>query len=197
MSEKHILKTPLEPSVVKALNTGDIVYLSGRIFTARDQAHMLMLKHGIPKGLETKGLAVYHCGPIVKENQNGQYITSAGPTTSMRMESLEPEFLRISGALAVIGKGGMGPSTLEALKKCGAIYLSITGGVGALAMKQLGQIKAVHFLEELGPVEAVWVFDAIELGPLVVTMDSHGNSLHDAVSRETRANLEKVLARTK
>jgi tartrate/fumarate subfamily iron-sulfur-dependent hydro-lyase beta chain len=197
MSKKQVLKTPLDPSAVKALNVGDIVYLSGRLFTARDQAHMLMLRQGIPKDLETKGLAVYHCGPIVKENENGQYITSAGPTTSMRMESLEPDFLKLSGALAVIGKGGMGPSTLEALKKCGAVYLSITGGVGALAMKQLGPIKAVHFLEELGPVEAVWVFDAIELGPLVVTMDSHGNSLHKTVSAETLINLDKILARMK
>ena len=193
MTQKKVLMTPLDPTAVKNLNCGDIIYLNGRIFTARDQAHMLMLKQGIPKDLETKGLAVYHCGPIVKENENGQYITSAGPTTSMRMESLEPEFLRISGALAVIGKGGMGPLTLEALKKHGAVYLSITGGVGALAMKQLGPIKGVRFLEELGPVEAVWEFDAHELGPLVVTMDSNGNSLHDAVSKETKANLEKVL----
>jgi tartrate/fumarate subfamily iron-sulfur-dependent hydro-lyase beta chain len=197
MTKKHVLRTPLASSDVMALKVGDVVYLDGRIFTARDQAHMLMLKQGIPKGLETKGLAVYHCGPIVKENENGQYITSAGPTTSMRMESLEPEFLRLSGTLAVIGKGGMGPSTLEALKKYGAVYLSITGGVGALAMKQLGPIKAVHFLEELGPVEAVWEFDARELGPLVVTMDAHGNSLHKTVSAETLINLEKVLMRMK
>lgn len=194
---KHVLHTPLDTSVVKTLKVGDIVYLTGRLFTARDQAHMLMLKQGIPKGLETKGFAVYHCGPIVKENESGQYITSAGPTTSMRMESLQGDFLKLTGAMAIIGKGGMGPSTLEALKKYGAVYLSITGGVGALAMKQLGPIKAVHFLEELGPVEAVWEFNAHELGPLVVTMDAHGNSLHKTISAETLVNLDNVLAQLK
>lgn len=197
MTGKRIITTPLDPKTVKALKTGDIVYLSGRIFTARDQAHILMLRNGIPEGLRTSGGAVYHCGPIVKDGPSGKYILSAGPTTSMRMETLEPGFLELSGAKAIVGKGGMGPATLEALKKHSAVYLTITGGVGASAMKQLGPIKNVHLLEELGPVEAVWEFDAQELGPLVVTMDSNGNSLHDDVSNVTLANLEKALARMK
>jgi len=195
-AEKRIIRTPLDPRTVKSLKIGDAVYLTGRIFTARDQAHILMLKDGIPPGLETKGLAVYHCGPIVKQRNGERIITSAGPTTSMRMESLETEFLEMSGALAIVGKGGMGPETLKALEKLGAVYLSITGGLGALAMKRLGPIKAVHFLEELGPVEAVWVFDAVELGPLVITMDSHGNSLHEAVSAVTRENLARILEKS-
>jgi tartrate/fumarate subfamily iron-sulfur-dependent hydro-lyase beta chain len=190
---KRIIRTPLDQKTIGSLKIGDVVFLSGRIFTARDQAHMLMLKDGLPPGLETKGLAVYHCGPIVKQMNGERVITSAGPTTSMRMESLEPEFLEMSGARAVIGKGGMGHGTLKALERLGAVYLSITGGLGALAMKRLGPMKEVHFLEELGPVEAVWVFDAEELGPLVVTMDSHGNSLHDAVSAVTGENLAGVL----
>ena len=193
MNEKRIIHTPLDPALVRSLRSGEVVYLTGRIFTARDQAHILMLREGIPAGLETKQLAIYHCGPIAKPDLGGWRILSAGPTTSMRMESLESEFLEKSGALAVIGKGGMGPETLEALKKLGAIYLSITGGVGVTAMKQLGPVKAVHFLDELGPVEAVWEFDAIKFGPLVVTMDTHGHSLHADVSKETRANLDHIL----
>ena len=193
MTGKRIIRTPLDPETIDSLKIGDVVFLNGRIFTARDQAHVLMLKHGIPDGLETKGMAVYHCGPIVKQMKRERVITSAGPTTSMRMESLEPEFLEMSGARAVIGKGGMGHGTLKAMEKLGAVYLSITGGLGAMTMKRLGPVKEVHFLEELGPVEAVWVFDAEELGPLVVTMDSHGNSLHDAVSAVTLKNLARVL----
>jgi tartrate/fumarate subfamily iron-sulfur-dependent hydro-lyase beta chain len=189
------LNTPLDVKTVKSLGLGDIVTLSGRIFTARDQAHILMLRAGVPRDLATKDLAVYHCGPIVKRVGADMAVTSAGPTTSMRMESLEPEFIRMTGVRAVIGKGGMGQATLEAMKRHGAVYLSITGGVGALAMRQLGPAKAVHFLEELGPVEAVWEFDAKYMGPLVVTMDSHGNSLHDAVSAETKANLDRILAK--
>ncbi len=194
-AERKIIRTPLDPGAVKSLKIGEIVYMSGRIFTARDQAHVLMLKKGIPPGLETKGLAIYHCGPIVKQRNGERTITSAGPTTSMRMESLEPEFLEMSGALAIVGKGGMGHGTLRALERLGAVYLSITGGLGALAMKRLGSIKEVYFLEELGPVEAVWLFDADELGPLVVTMDSHGNSLHEAVSAVTRENLARILGK--
>lgn len=190
---RAVIRTPLSPEAVRRLKIGDVVYLSGRIFTARDQAHMLMLEKGMPAGLETRNLAVYHCGPVVKGAGRSMAVTSAGPTTSMRMEKLEPRFLEMSGALAVIGKGGMGPGTLEALQRLGAVYLSITGGVGALAMKALGPVKGVHFLDELGPVEAVWEFDAKELGPLVVTMDSHGNSLHEAVSAVTRENLDRLV----
>jgi len=195
VSSDRVLRTPLEAGEVKSLKIGDVVYISGRIFTARDEAHMLMLREGIPPGLETRGLAVYHCGPIVKEKNGKRTITSAGATTSMRMESLEPKFLEISGAKAVIGKGGMGRGTSAALEYLGAVYLSITGGLGALAMRRLGPAKGVHFLEELGPVEAVWVFEADRLGPLVVTMDSHGNSLHEAVSAVTRENLARILAK--
>lgn len=193
MNPKKIIRTPLDPAELKTLKSGEVVYLTGRIFTARDQAHIMMLRDGIPPELETKRLAVYHCGPIAKPDPLGWRILSAGPTTSMRMESLESDFLEKSGALAIIGKGGMGPRTLEALKRLGAVYLSITGGVGVTAMKQLGPVKKVHFLDELGPVEAVWEFDAIELGPLVVTMDTHGHSLHESVSAETKSNLERVL----
>ncbi len=193
MNGKKVVRTPLDPSLVKSLRIGEVIYLSGRIFTARDQAHLLMLKGGIPSGLKTRGLAVYHCGPIAKQEMGKWRILSAGPTTSIRMESMEPRFMEISGVLAVIGKGGMGPGTLDALKRLGAVYLSITGGVGVTAMKQLGPVQAVHFLDELGPVEAVWEFDAKELGPLVVTMDTHGHSLHDHVSSETLTNLEMVL----
>lgn len=194
MTDRKILNTPLDPAEIRGLAVGDIVYITGRIFTARDQAHMLMLRNGIPPGLETRNMPVYHCGPIAKPDGNGGWnIISAGPTTSMRMESLEPQFLKISGAGAIIGKGGMGPDTLAALEEHGAVYLSITGGLGALAMKQLGPAKSVHFLEELGPVEAVWEFDAVELGPLVVTMDSRGNSLHSQMDEKTAEALNKLL----
>ncbi len=190
---KRILKTPLDPQEVKRLNIGDIVYITGRVITARDQAHILLLKTGIPKDIIMENMPIYHCGPIAKKNGDGWTITSAGPTTSMRMESLEWDFLRESGAKAIVGKGGMGPRTLEALKEQGAVYLSITGGVGALAMKQLGPAKNVHFLKELGPVEAMWEFDAVELGPLVVTMDSKGNSLHQQEMERTKRNLDRLI----
>lgn len=193
MTGRRIIETPLSRDAAGRLKMGDVVYLTGRLFTARDQAHMLMLERGIPPGLGTKDMVLYHCGPIVKERDGAMVVTSAGPTTSMRMEALEPRFLEISGARAVIGKGGMGAGTLEALKNLGCVYLSITGGVGALAMRALGPVRAVHFLEELGPVEAVWEFDATELGPLVVTMDSHGNSLHDTVGAVTAENLAGIL----
>lgn len=123
----------------------------------------------------------------------GWSILSAGPTTSFRMESLEPRFLDLFGVKVIIGKGGMGPRTLEALRKHTVVYAAFTGGAGALAARGLGRVKGVHYLDELGMAEAVWVFEAREFGPLVVSMDSHGGSLYEGVNRTTGENLRDIL----
>ena len=122
---------------------------------------------------------------------------AAGPTTSMRMESLEPEFLRKFKPRVIVGKGGMGEGTLKALAEVGAVYCHFTGGAGALAAQRIKGVREVHYLDELGIPEAVWVFEVERFGPLVVAMDSHGRSLYAEVGAEVKRNLEKVLGRTK
>jgi len=192
MAEYH-LETPIDEQTIAGLKAGDIIFLSGTVFTARDEAHMELLEHGDIPGFDMTGLGLYHCGPVMKNDQGEWKIISAGPTTSFRMESLEPKFLDRFGVKVIIGKGGMGQSTLEALKKHNVVYVSFTGGAGALAAKGLGEVKDVHYLEELGMPEAVWVFEAKDFGPLVVSMDAHGNSLYDTVNENSKKKLEGII----
>ena len=190
---EYRLTTPLDDETISKLGVGDIVYLSGTVFTARDEAHMELLKDGEPDGLDMRGLALYHCGPVMKKEGDRWMVTAAGPTTSSRMETLEPDFLAKFPVKMIIGKGGMGPLTLAALKEHNVVYTSFTGGAGALAAKGLGEVKTVYYLDELGMPEAVWVFEAKEYGPMVVSMDAHGNSLYDEVNAKAKENLERIL----
>lgn len=188
----HNLTTPLNDGQAAALKVGDTVFLSGTLFTARDAAHRVMLERGKIPGLDTRGLALYHCGPLAKMADGRWRILSAGPTTSHRMEPLEAKVIERFGVSLVIGKGGMGAQTLDALKRCGAAYLSFPSSA-ALAAKMLGDVKAVHFLDELGMAEAVWVLEASSFGPLVVSMDSRGRSLYRNVEKASKANLNRIL----
>jgi len=192
---KGILRTPIAEDEVRALKAGDVIYVSGLLFTARDEAHKVLLERGEPFPLE--GLALFHCGPVVRKRGDGWEVIAAGPTTSMRMESLEPEFLRRFKPRVIVGKGGMGEETLAALSEVGAVYCHFTGGAGALAAQRIKGVREVHHLEELGIPEAVWVFEVERFGPLVVAMDAHGRSLYAEVGAAVETNLEKVLARTK
>ena len=143
--------------------------------------------------METEDNVLYHCGPVMRKEGEEWRIISAGPTTSIRMESLEKEFIERFGIRVIIGKGGMGKRTLQALQDNGAVYVHFTGGAGALAAVGLGRVKNVYLLEKLGMAEAVWVFEAREFGPLVVAMDSKGASLYDIIDEETKSNLERLL----
>jgi len=190
---EYMLTTPIADETVSKLRVGDVIHVSGTVFTARDEAHMEFLKHGGISGFDVAGMVLYHCGPVMMQKDGEWKVISAGPTTSFRMETLEPDFLASFGVKLIIGKGGMGPGTLNALGKHTAVYASFTGGAGALAAKRLERVTGVHFLDELGMAEAVWVFEAKNFGPLVVTMDSHGGSLHAEVNRVTESNLKRLL----
>ena len=191
---EYTFSTPIPDSDIEKLRAGDILYLKGILFTARDEAHMHLLEHPIA-GFDPRGLALYHCGPVMKQVGGEWQAVAAGPTTSARMDSLEARFLEKYGPKVIVGKGGMGAKTRDALVKHKAVFTNYTGGAGALAAKSLPRVKAVHLLEELGMAEAVWVFEADRFGPLIVTMDSHGRSLHDEVDEATRARAEEIKAR--
>jgi fumarate hydratase subunit beta len=163
------LKTPLGTEVL-ALSAGDPVELSGIVYTARDEAHLRMMKDGIP--FDPKGAAVYHCGPVVQDNR----IIAAGPTTSARMNNLS-KFLLDAGVRALVGKGGMGPAVREQLENKG-VYLAFTGGAAALAASHM-KLRGVYY-EDLGMAEAVWAIELDRL-PLVVGIDARGNDSFDAV----------------
>lgn len=191
----HKLITPLDKNEILKLNLQDTVYITGKLFTARDECHLKMLelhkeREKIP--FNPSEMVLYHCGPIVKKENDIWKIISAGPTTSIRMELIEDEFLKRFKISMIIGKGGMGDKTLKALEDVGAVYAHYTGGAGALAAKAVNKVLDVFYLDELGMPEAAWIFDVNEFGPITITMDAHGNSLYDDLEEKIRKNLEKI-----
>ncbi len=176
---EYQLTLPLSTEEIKNLQIGDIVYLNGKLFTARDEAHQRLLNTSIddlPFQLDSS--ALYHCGPLMKKKEDTWKVIAAGPTTSSRLELFESDVLdKFQNLNVIIGKGGMGKETLSALKDRG-VYLSYTGGAAALAADQINRVIDVFWLDELGMAEAIWVFDVNDFGPLVVGMDSKGDSLY-------------------
>jgi len=176
--EYHVT-LPVSPDFFKTLRVNDIVYVTGKLFTARDRAHEKMLTTNRKElQFDPTGMALYHCGPLMKQKQGKWTVVSAGPTTSNRMEDVEDILLDRFRLPMIIGKGGMGRRTAKALKKTGSVYVAFPGGAGVLAAEKITGVSGVFWLEELGMPEAVWIFDVQEFGPLIVTMDSTGKSLY-------------------
>lgn len=188
---ERILATPISEQEARDLHVGDTIYVTGTMFTARDEAHLMMLERGAPFPVE--GLILYHCGPVVKKEEDGDWrVISAGPTTSARMEAFEDRFLERFPVHIIIGKGGMGEKTLAALEKIGAVYAHYTGGAGALAARAIVRVADVHWLKEIGIPEAVWMLKVNRFGPLIVTMDSHGKSMYNKITGQVQKNLARI-----
>jgi fumarate hydratase subunit beta len=203
----HKLTVPISEDAIAALNVGDQVHLSGIIVTARDAAHKLMIDKYIrvPRVVEKvelydrlkellAGGVIYHCGPVVSQDDQGRWhFVAAGPTTSIREEPYEAEVIEHFGLRGVIGKGGMGPKTLQACQQHTAVYLHAIGGAASLIANSVKEVVDVYQKEELGVPEAFWVIH-VEDFPAVVTMDSHGNSLHADVKARSTAAFERLVA---
>ncbi|MEM0212508.1 MAG: FumA C-terminus/TtdB family hydratase beta subunit [Candidatus Methanomethylicia archaeon] len=192
---EYYLNTPISDEDIRKLKVGDIVYLSGIIVTARDAAHnraLSILNSGKQLPIDLRGLAVYHCGPVVDKRNEEWVIVVAGPTTSTRMDALEYDFIEKTGVKMVIGKGGMGNRTVEACKKFGAVYTIFTGGAAVLAAKGMKRVLDVHWLD-LGVPEALWVIEVDKFGPLMVTIDSHGNNFYDSINKEVYRRLREEI----
>ena len=180
----RILRTPLTEADVRSLELGDTVYVFGDVITGRDEMHIRALKlaeEGAepPYGLE--GSILFHCGPIMVQREDGSWsVIAAGPTTSARMNRLEPEMIRRFRIRAIIGKGGMSDEVAQAMREVGCVYLAATGGAAVSMAEGLRRCTGVEW-KDLGMAEAMWRFDAERLGPLVVAMDAEGNSLYKKV----------------
>ncbi len=188
------LKTPISEEDIRKLKVGDSVLLSGVIATGRDNAHKLMVEEK-PDFIRDvlKESVIYHCGPVVKQAEDGTWsFVSAGPTTSMREEPYQADVVCEYKLRGVIGKGGMGPKTAEGLKKCGAVYFHAVGGAGTLIAHAVKKVVTVHKLEEFGTPEAFWVIE-VEDFPLVVTMDAHGNSIHKEILEKSQKIAEELM----
>ena len=183
-----ILEPPLSEEKVRSLKVGDVVLINGLIYTGRDEAHAYLLKN--PSPVDLQGAVLYHCGPVALKQGDRWKINAAGPTTSSREEPYQADVIGKFGIRAVMGKGGMGKKTLEGLQKHGAVYLNAIGGAAQYYARAITQVEGVSLLE-LGVPEAMWHLRVKDLMALV-TMDSHGNSLHANVEETTGAMLETV-----
>lgn len=187
-------KTPISEADVRKLRVNDVLYVTGTIVTARDQAHRRALeffKQGKSLPVNLEGLAVFHCGPVVSKEGDKWTAVAAGPTTSTRMDLFEDEFIKNFKVRVIIGKGGMGKRTTDAMAKYGAVYGAFTGGAAILAAKAIKNVKSVEWLD-LGTPEAMWIFEVEEFGPLVVSIDSHGNNIFMDVAKSVEANRAKI-----
>jgi fumarate hydratase, class I len=185
------LHTPLSEADVRQLKAGDIVLLSGTVYTGRDEVHKYLCKGGDLPIL--KGGVIYHCGPVVLEEKAGHRVIAAGPTTSIREEPYQADIIERYGIKAVIGKGGMGAKTLQACRDHGCVYLHGIGGAAQIYARCVEQVEGVHLKEKFGSPEAVWMLRVKDF-PAVVTMDAHGRSLHQEVADTSKGRLEGVLA---
>jgi len=195
---KRDLTLPIDSAAVRELRVGDILFLTGTIFTARDEAHSLMLEmqeSGQDVPFDPSKMALFHCGPVVSKQDGGWKVIAAGPTTSIRMELFEDKFLETFRPPIIIGKGGMGDRTQAALESVGAVYTHYTGGAGALAAQRVKSVEGVEWLEELGMPEAAWFFKVKEFGPLLVTMDSAGGNLYKDLEPAIAQNVKSIMAR--
>ena len=168
------LEAPISDEQIRSLNVGDVVLVSGRMFTGRDAVHAYLMKHDPP--VDLRGAVLYHCGPVVVKEGETWRVTAAGPTTSIREEPYQAEILKRYGVRVVIGKGGMGAKTLAGLKESGAVYLNGVGGAAQFYARCITRVTGVSLLE-FGTPEAMWHLDVVDF-PAIVTMDAHGNSLH-------------------
>jgi fumarate hydratase class I len=184
------LTTPLSETQVRALKVGDVLLLDGTMHMGRDVLHHHLMTHDSPVNLQ--GAALYHCGPVALKQNDKWFMNAAGPTTSIREEPYQGEVIKKFGLRAVIGKGGMGAKTLAAMKEFGAVYLSAIGGAAQYYARCIQEVEGVDFLE-FGVPEAMWHVRVKDF-PVIVTMDSHGNSLHADVEKATAAELAKMAA---
>ncbi len=205
----HTITTPISAEVVRSLQVGEAISLSGIIVTARDAAHKWLVETFVrqiraPQGDDRETLAalepllhdgvIYHCGPVVAGLEDGAYhFLAAGPTTSIREEPYQAEVIRRFQVKGVIGKGGMGKKTLQACQDGPAVYLHAVGGAATFIAQTVQRVLGVYKLE-FGVPEALWVIEVRDL-PLVVTMDARGNSLHEQIERESGRALAGLLGR--
>ncbi len=194
---EHYLQTPVSEEAVRKLKAGDLVYVSGTIITARDEAHLKALElheKGEVPPVSFKGRGVFHCGPIMQKDKEGRWhVVAAGPTTSARMEIFEDNFIEAFRPAIIIGKGGMGERTSKACHKYGCVYGAFTGGAALLAARGIKEVEDVFWLDELGMPECLWVYKVDKFGPMIVTIDTHGANLTAVVGEKVNKNRDRIM----
>jgi tartrate/fumarate subfamily iron-sulfur-dependent hydro-lyase beta chain len=191
------VRVPMSREDAFALRAGDIVAISGHIVTGRDRIHKYLVEHMPSKNdipFDLAGMVLYHCGPVMKKLDGDYTVIAAGPTTSMRVEMYESAIIREYGLRGVMGKGGMGAKTMQALKESCCVYFHTFGGVAVYLADRIKKTLGVWKLDELGTAEAMWLFD-VESFPAIVTMDAHGNDIHREIENLSREKFAALVGR--
>lgn len=192
---KKILTTPIKDEDLADIKVGDVIYLNGYLITARDCAHTRLVKLGRQLPVDLKGKAIFHAGPIMvpRKDEPGRFdVVSIGPTTSMRMEKFQKQFLEQTGVKLIIGKGGMGPNTTAGCQETKALHCVFPGGCAVVAACCVEEVEDVQW-QELGMPEAMWVMRVKEFGPLAVSIDTHGNNLFEINKKHFAEVKDEVL----
>lgn len=185
------LLPPFTEDKIRGLKVGDMVEITGVLFTARDAVHQCLHSGKYPLPVNWKDQIIYHCGPVVIKEGGKWVAKAAGPTTSVREEPYEYDVIKNFGVRAVIGKGGMGAKTLQACKEFGCVYLHAIGGAAQVYAEKITNVNGVYLYNEVGSPEAIWEFEVKDF-PAVVTMDASGKSLHDDILKTSTKNLENL-----
>ena len=185
------LSLPLAEHDVRNLHVGDFVLLSGKIYTARDAVHRHLASGASAPCPLAEGI-LYHCGPVVVRDGDAWKMKAAGPTTSIREEPYMAALIAKYKLRGIIGKGGMGPQTLEACGRFGCVYLHAVGGAAQVLAARVKEIPAVHLRERFGDPEAIWEL-VVEDFPVMVTMDCHGQSLHADIEETSQRELDRLV----
>lgn len=188
---EYRLESPVSEHEVRRLRIGDVVYLNGRIIGIRDATQRRIFDEGVDPPVSLENYIVLHTAPNAKKEGERWKKICIGTTTSTRMERYSPLLIERYGVRGIVGKGGLLKGSLDAMKRFGAVYLSIVGGAAALETTQIEEIEEVYW-EDLFP-ECLWVFRVRDFGPLIVSMDSHGNSIYEKVTSNARAKLAEIL----
>jgi tartrate/fumarate subfamily iron-sulfur-dependent hydro-lyase beta chain len=192
---RKIIELPLTKKDVLSLRVGDRVLLSGQLVTGRDRIHKFLF-HERPQVKEIpfdlKGAVLYHCGPVIRRTEGGFTLIAGGPTTSIRVEMYEPQIIADYGIRGIMGKGGMGRKTLQALKDHGCVYLHTISGAAVYLADRIKRVVDVWKFEDFGMAEAMWMFE-VEDFPAIVTMDAHGRSLHEEIEKKSYGELKRLI----
>ena len=192
---KKILTTPIKDEDLESLNVGDVVYLTGHIVTCRDVAHRRLIEHKRELPVDIRGGAIFHAGPIVRKLDDGKYeMVSIGPTTSMRMEKFEKDFIKQTGVKLIVGKGGMGAETQEGCVENKAVHAIFPGGCAVLAATKVEKIEGAEW-KDLGMPETLWINKVKEFGPLIIFIDTKGRNLIEENKKVFNEKKKPILER--
>lgn len=189
------VKLPLTKKDVLSLSVGDRVLLSGQLVTARDRIHKFLF-HERPQAkdipFDLKGTVLYHCGPVMKRVEDCFTLIAGGPTTSIRVEMYEPQIIADYGIRGIMGKGGMGRKTLQALKNHACVYLHTISGAAVYLADRVRRVASVWKFEDFGMAEAMWMLEVKDF-PAIVTMDAYGRSLHEEIEKNSCERFKRLI----